>query len=102
MVVLSKVVNVDFVNEQPALESVVHASILSLSHPRDTLVFEKVRLIEVGPYLRISQPPFSQPGTFETTSRTWLCTSVSGTSIIVNYWYISNCKGYERKWMGLI
>ena len=35
-------------------------SFLSLSHPRDTLVFKKERLIEAGPYLRISQPPFSR------------------------------------------
>jgi len=35
-------------------------SFLSLSHPRDTLVFEKERLIEAGPCLRISQPPFSR------------------------------------------
>jgi hypothetical protein len=60
MAVLSKAVNVAFVNEQPALESAVHASILSLSRPHDTLVFEKERLIEAGPYLRISQPPFSR------------------------------------------
>ena len=35
-------------------------SFLLLSHPRDTLLFEKERLIESGPYLRILQPPFSR------------------------------------------
>ena len=35
-------------------------SFLSLSHPRDILVFEKERLIDAGLYFCISQPPFSR------------------------------------------
>jgi hypothetical protein len=78
-------------------------SFLSFSHPRDTLVFEKERLIEAGPCLRISQPPFSRSqGRLQTTSRNWLWPSNSRTSIPVNYWCIAYWKGYERKWLGLI
>lgn len=78
-------------------------SFLLLSHPRDTLVFEKERLIEAGPYLRISQPPFSRSQGRSKLPLVTGCELLSTrTSIPVNYWYIAYWKGYERKWLDLI